>query len=155
MHLSPNHPSHLAEIVQNTDGFVAKNPSEEETIEPGFVYVAPPNKHMFIEDGKVVLATGPKENRHRPAINVLFRSAAYVYGPKAIGVILSGTLDDGTSGLWEIKRKGGIAIVQDPADALHAQMPTNAIENVAVDYVLPVADIPRLLLSLCTAEVKT
>src|SRR5215831_303891 len=134
MHLSPNHPSHLAEIVQNADGFVAKNPSEEETIKRGFVYIAPPNRHMLIEDGKVLLMTGPKENRHRPAINVLFRSAAYAYGPKVIGVILSGALDDGTSGLWEIKRKGGIAIVQDPTEALHPGMPNNAIENVSVDY---------------------
>jgi len=155
IHLSPNHPSHLPEILSGCNGFVAKNPGDEEVIEPGVIYVAPPNRHMLIEDGTAVLATGPKENRHRPAINVLFRSAAYAHGPKVIGVLLTGALDDGTSGLWTIKRRGGIAIVQDPTEALHPQMPKNAIENVAVDYVVPVADIPALLTLLCKTEVPT
>ncbi len=91
---------------------------------------------------------GPEENLHRPAIDPLFRTAARAYGRRVVGVILSGTLDDGTAGLLTIKRRGGIAVVQDPDDAMFGEMPRSAIENVEVDYVLPLADIPALLVRL-------
>jgi two-component system chemotaxis response regulator CheB len=101
-----------------------------------------------IESDHVHLSVGPKENRTRPAINPLFRSAALVYGPRVIGVILSGILDDGTAGLWEIKRRGGIAVVQLPDDAKHKDMPKSAIANVHVDYQVPVSEMGDLLISL-------
>jgi two-component system chemotaxis response regulator CheB len=154
LHLASHLPSNLPRILSSLDGWVARNPMAEEKIEPGAVYVASPDRHMLIEKGRVKSVMGPKENRHRPAVNVLFRSAAYEYGGKVIGVVLSGSLDDGTSGLWEIKRRGGVAIVQDPTDAVHPWMPRSAIENADVDYVRPVAEIPELLVSLCSSEVS-
>jgi two-component system chemotaxis response regulator CheB len=114
-------------------------------IEPGHIYVAPPDRHVLLEAGKIVVRRGPKENRFRPSIDALFRSAAYVYGPRAIGVVLSGVLDDGTSGLWSIKRLGGVAIIQDPNDAVHPEMPQNVLEHVKVDYITRSADIGSLL----------
>lgn len=91
---------------------------------------------------------------NRPAVDPLFRSAALFYGPKAIGVILSGSLDDGTAGLWEIKNRGGIAVVQDPVEALHPGMPRSAVLNVDVDHVVPLSQMGELLASLCHAEVR-
>ncbi|MGB5974703.1 MAG: chemotaxis protein CheB, partial [Nodosilinea sp.] len=104
---------------------------------PGHIYVAPPDVHMVVKPGCVRLYRGPHENRHRPAVDPLFRSAAVAYRAQTIGVVLTGYLDDGTSGLLAIKRCGGIAIVQDPDDADHPDMPSNALAAVEVDYRLP------------------
>src|SRR5688500_1144582 len=107
--------------------------------------LAQPDHHLLIEDGHMRVMRGPKENRHRPAIDPLFRSAALAYGPRVIGVVLTGSLDDGTAGLAAIKLRGGVAVVQDPNDAFYPSMPQNALENVAVDVCLPLAEIgPRL-----------
>ena len=100
---------------------------------------------MLVEKGYIRVARGPKENRFRPAIDPLFRSAAYVYGPRVIGVVLTGALDDGTAGLWTIKLRGGTAVVQEPSDALIRSMPLNALDNVAVDHRLPASEIGTLL----------
>jgi two-component system, chemotaxis family, protein-glutamate methylesterase/glutaminase len=121
-------------------------------IEPGTITVAPPDHHLLLERGFVRVTKGPKENRFRPAIDPLFRSAAYVYGPRVIGVVLTGALDDGTAGLWTIKLRGGVAVVQDPAEALHPSMPMNALQNVAVDHSLPLAQIGPLLDRLVREE---
>jgi two-component system chemotaxis response regulator CheB len=111
----------------------------------GRILIAPPDHHLLVARGHVHLDTGPKENRNRPAINALFRSAALAYGPPVIGIVLSGTLDDGTVGLWEIQRRGGIAIVQDPGEALFPDMPQNALSNLRVDYTLPLSEISGIL----------
>jgi len=108
---------------------------------------------MVLEDGRVRVTRGPKENRHRPAIDPLFRSAARWYGPRVIGVVLTGSLDDGTAGLLAVKQRGGIAIVQDPADAVAASMPRSALEIVNVDYVEPLDRIAPLLQKLVAVEV--
>src|SRR5207245_906078 len=109
--------------------------------------------HSDGRNGLLRVVRGPRENRHRPAIDPLFRSAAAAAGARVIGVILSGSLDDGTAGLLAIKRGGGIAVVQDPSDALHASMPESAIENVDVDFVLPLRELPGKLTELLKQEV--
>jgi two-component system, chemotaxis family, protein-glutamate methylesterase/glutaminase len=114
----------------------------------GHIYVAPPDHHVMIEPGTLRLSTGPRENRFRPAVDPLFRSAAQVYGAGAIGVVLTGSLDDGTAGLWTIKQLGGTTIVQDPKDALFPAMPASALQQVDVDHVVPVEEIAPLLVRL-------
>lgn len=119
-----------------------------EAIEPGRIYVARPDHHLLLEPGVVRVTRGPKENRFRPAVDPLFRSAAYAYGSRVIGVVLSGALDDGTAGLWTIKQRGGTAVVQDPEDAIHRSMPRSALQNVAVDHQVPVRAMAALLARL-------
>ena len=144
-HLAPGTKSILAEIISKAGPLKACRPEDGDRIEPGRIYVAPNDYHMLLEKGTMRVARGPKENRFRPAIDPLFRSAAYVYGPRAVGVVLTGALDDGTAGLWTIKLRGGTAIVQEPSEALIRSMPLNALDNVAVDYKLPAAEIGALL----------
>lgn len=114
------------EVVPAVDGTKLKN---------GTIYVAQPDRHLIVDHGIVRLPRGPRENRHRPAIDTLFRSAAITYGSGAIGVVLTGSLDDGTAGLQAIKQRGGMAIVQDPRDSLYSSMPQSAIDNVNVDTI--------------------
>jgi two-component system chemotaxis response regulator CheB len=137
--------SKLPAILTRSGPLSASHPEDGSPVRNGHIYVAPPDQHLIVNDGHVQLSAGPKENRHRPAVNVLFRSAALAYGPRVIGVILTGALDDGTSGLWEIKQRGGMAIVQEPSEALFPDMPRNALENVPVDRVAPLQELPRLL----------
>ncbi len=153
-HMSPDMTGILPQVLNKYGQLHAANARNGELIHPGRIYVAPPDQHMLIEDGHIRLTRGPKENRFRPAIDPLFRSAAYVYGSRVIGVILSGGLDDGTSGLYTIKEAGGLAIVQDPADAEVSSMPEHALRAVAVDHCVPVAAMPELLTRL-SAEVPT
>src|SRR5688572_3763789 len=153
MHIAPESPSILHEILSRAGALPAIHPMDQERLHAGRVYVAPPDRHLVTEPGRIRVTRGPKENRFRPAIDPLFRSAAQVYGPGAIGVILTGNLDDGTAGLWTIKQLGGTAIVQDPAQAEFPSMPDSALRHVAVDHVVRLADIPQLLVSL--TEVPT
>jgi two-component system chemotaxis response regulator CheB len=121
-----------------------------ERISGGRIYVAKPDHHLIIEPGRIRLTKGPRENRFRPAVDPLFRSAAQTYGPRVVGIVLSGGLDDGTSGLWAVKQLGGTAVVQDPHEALVASMPQSAIQHVRVDHVLPAAEIAPLLVRLAS-----
>jgi two-component system, chemotaxis family, protein-glutamate methylesterase/glutaminase len=153
LHLAPESTSVLPEILTRAGSLPAAHPRDGEAIRTGRIYVAPPDNHLLIEDGKVRLRRGPRENRHRPAIDPLFRSAARWYGSRVIGVVLTGSLDDGTAGLLAIKKRRGIAVVQDPADAFCREMPRSALETVEVDYVAPLARIPQLLEELVPVEV--
>jgi two-component system, chemotaxis family, protein-glutamate methylesterase/glutaminase len=144
-HLSPGVRSVLPTVLTKAGRLRAFHPQDGDPIRPGQIYVGPNDHHMLLERGYVRIAKGPKENRFRPAVDPLFRSAAYLYSTRVIGVVLSGALDDGTAGLWAIKLRGGTAVVQDPADAIHRSMPLNALENVEVDYKLPVSEIGPLL----------
>jgi len=152
LHTSPNAPGVLPAILTRSGPLPAMTPLSGERLLPGRIYVAPPDRHMLIEPGVIRLTTGPLENRFRPAIDPLFRSAAQVYGPAAIGVILTGNLCDGTCGLWAIKRLGGVAIVQDPDDAPFPSMPESAIRYVNADYVLRLPAIPPVLFSLVSTS---
>ncbi|MGI4787669.1 MAG: chemotaxis protein CheB [Janthinobacterium lividum] len=129
----------LPNILSRRGPLTARHPENGELIQPGRIYVAPPDHHLLIKSGRILLTRGPAENHHRPAIDTLFRSAARCCGSRVIGIVLTGTLDDGTAGLQSIKMRGGIALVQDPEEALFAGMPRSAIENVAVDAIQSIA----------------
>ncbi len=153
MHTAPDSPGVLGQILDRWGELPAATARNRERIEPGRIYVAPPDFHLLLEPGVVRLTHGPKENRFRPAIDPLFRSAAQVYGPRVVGVVMTGGLDDGASGLWAIKRLGGTAVVQDPEEAFMPSMPLSALNQVEVDYTLPVAEIPPLLVRLAGTSV--
>ena len=133
VHVSADWPSLLAKLLSDTGPLTASNPLDREDIQRGRIYVAPPDHHLTIEDGKVRVIHGPRENRHRPAIDPLFRTAAREYGPRVVGVILSGLQDDGAAGLYAVKQRGGITIVQDPNDATWKDMGTRDIAPTLVE----------------------
>ena len=147
--------SKLPAILMRTGPLPASHPQDGAPIRNGHIYVAPPDQHLLVNEGYLQLSAGPRENRQRPAVNVLFRSAALAYGPRVIGVVLTGALDDGTSGLWEIKQHGGVAIVQDPSDALFPGMPRSALENVPVDHIAPLDQLASLLVTLAGQPVSS
>jgi len=152
VHIPPDSPSRLPHIFNRSGVLNAVHPNDGDELERGKIYVAPPDHHLLLEKDHVVVRKGPKENRFRPSIDALFRSAAYVYGSRVIGVVLSGMLNDGTSGLWSIKRMNGIAIIQDPNDADHDSMPVNVLEYVKVDYKVHKQEIGPLLIQLVKEE---
>jgi len=138
----------LPEIINQAGKLPARHAVNDEPIKPGRFYVASPGQHLIIDQAKLHVTSGPSENGFRPAIDVMFRSAAKSHGRRVIGVILTGLLDDGTAGLLAVKRYGGIAIVQDPEDAMHPDMPRNALTYVEPDYCLPLDEIGPALVSL-------
>ena len=147
VHLWPHAESFLPEILRRAGPLPAQHGVHGEAVVPGRIYVAPTDRHLLVEDGKVFISHGPRENRFRPAINPLFRSAAVAHRHRVIGVILTGLLDDGAAGLWAVKECGGVAIVQ--SDPQFDEMPRQAALNVAVDHLVPLAEIPPLLVRLC------
>jgi two-component system chemotaxis response regulator CheB len=147
-HLSPSNSSILPQILTDAGSLPVSVPTDFEPLKSGHIYVAPPDHHLLLEQGYVRLTRGPKENRFRPSIDALFRSAAYAYGPRVVGVILTGMLDDGTAGLWAVKDRGGTTIVQDPKKAAAPSMPQSAMQYVEVDYSLPLSGIAPLLKEL-------
>jgi two-component system, chemotaxis family, protein-glutamate methylesterase/glutaminase len=153
MHTAPDSPGVLAQILDRSGPLKASHAENRERIRPGRIYVAPPDRHLLLEPGMMRLTHGPRENRFRPAVDPLFRSAAQVFGPRVVGVILTGGLDDGTSGLWAVKRLGGMAVVQDPDEAYMPSMPLSALGQVEVDHTLPVAEMGPLLAWLASTSV--
>lgn len=153
-HMSPEVRGVLPQVLNRYKTILAANAQDNEPIVFNRIYVAPPDRHLILEKGFVRVTRGPKENRFRPAVDPLFRSAAYSYGSQVIGVVLSGALDDGTAGLWTIRSRGGIAVVQDPLDAEVPSMPENALAAVGADYCVPVSEMGLLLVSL-SAEPAT
>jgi two-component system chemotaxis response regulator CheB len=147
-HVSATAPGTLAQLLDRAGPLPATIAQDGETFQPSHLYVAPPDHHLLIWEDRLHVARGPRENRVRPAIDPLFRSAAVAYGARVVGVILSGLQDDGTAGLLTVKRCGGVAMVQEPADALHPEMPQNALKQVEVDYCLPVSKMGSVLYRL-------
>ncbi|RYD35953.1 MAG: chemotaxis protein CheB [Verrucomicrobiaceae bacterium] len=145
LHIPPYAASILPKILAKACPLPVIHAKDGERVSGGTVYVASPDHHLLIEGGRVAVKRGPKENRFRPSIDALFRSAAHVYGPGAVGVVLSGALDDGTSGLWSIQRTGGTVVIQQPGDARFDSMPRSALEYVVPDHLLPAAEMGPLL----------
>jgi two-component system chemotaxis response regulator CheB len=148
LHIPPQSPSILPYLLERAGKLKAEHPQDGARIEHGHIYIAPPDRHLLVERNLIRVTHGPKENRYRPAVDPLFRSAARAYGPRVVGVILTGALDDGTAGLRDVKQRGGVAVVQDPLDALYPGMPKSALANVRVDYCLPLAEIAPTLVRL-------
>jgi len=142
------HPSVLPELMHSRGPNRALHARNGDTPEPGSIHIAPPDHHLLLQRGAMLLTRDAKENHARPAIDPLFRSAAVAYGARVAGVILSGRLDDGTAGLQAVKLCGGAAVVQDPADAEEPGMPQSALDNVEVDHVVPGAQLAQALAGL-------
>ena len=145
IHAPPHSPGRLVEILQRRTVLRVSWAEDDGAIEAGHVYVAPPDHHLVVEGGRTRLTRGAPEHHNRPAIDPLFRSAAIAYGPRVIAVVLSGRLDDGTAGLHTVKELGGTTVVQDPDDALHPDMPRNALAATTVDHVVPAGALGELL----------
>jgi two-component system chemotaxis response regulator CheB len=145
VHIPAQTRSWLPEILNMEGVLVARHAQDGEGIVAGRIYVAPPDRHLVLGANHVHLNRGPKEQYSRPCINVTFRSAASCCGDRAIGVVLTGELDDGAAGLWELKRRGGIAIVQNPEEAASPSMPLRAVREVETDYILRIGEIGRML----------
>lgn len=152
LHISPGSPSALARILQRAGPLPCRAATDGESLRAGQILVAPPDRHLVIEDGRVRLTLGPREQGHRPAVDVLFQSAAISRGTRVIGVVLSGTRDDGTAGLAVIKASGGAAIVQDPDEALYPGMPSSALAHVVVDAIVPSDRIAQTIAAMVNGE---
>ncbi|WP_223764431.1 chemotaxis protein CheB [Corallococcus sp. AS-1-6] len=154
LHVPAQHRGYLPDILSRSGPLPAHHPRDgEEPLEPGRIYVAPNDRHLLVEPGRVRVLKGPRENGHRPAVDPLLRSAASTHGPRVVGVVLTGALDCGTSGLMAVKREGGLAVVQDPRDALCPDMPRSALEYVAVDHCVPLEAMGTLLTRLVDTPV--
>jgi len=151
-HLSASAKSVLPQLLDRAGPLPASSPRDGDRIERGRIYVAAPDRHMLLREGKILMRRGPNENRTRPAVNALFRSAAIAYGGRVIGVVLTGLLDDGTDGLIAITAAGGTSVVQDPDDAEWPSMPRNALKRDHVDYAVPLAQLGDLLSRLVREE---
>lgn len=154
LHVPAGAPSILARIIDRSGPLPAVAAEDGAPLEPGRIYVGVPDRHLLVADHRVMLSQGPTENGHRPAINALFRSVAVTFGPRAIGVLLSGVLDDGVLGMGAVRSRGGTTICQSPDDALFPAMPINAREAGVVDRQAAAADIGAVLKELSNREIK-
>jgi two-component system chemotaxis response regulator CheB len=148
VHLPSEGSSVLDEILDRSGPLPAVFANDNDPLRTGHIYVAPANRHLIVDDDRLLLGHGSRENNSRPAIDPMMRSAAVCCGPRTIGVVLTGTLSDGASGLWAIDQCGGITVVQDPSDAEFSDMPTNALNRVKPDHVVGLGAMPKLLASL-------
>ena len=148
LHMSPTRPSALPAILARESVLPTVQATDGEPIQRGSIYVALPDRHLIVRPGHLALTAGPSENRVRPSVDVLFRSAAVAYPGRTIGVVLTGNLDDGAAGLAAIKRCGGLAVVQDPAEAHAPSMPRSALDATHVDHIAALDDIGGLIARL-------
>jgi two-component system chemotaxis response regulator CheB len=145
VHSSPDTPSLLPELLTRAGALPAQFATDGERFRHGRIYVAPTDRHLLLTDGKMEVTRAPQENGFRPAADPLFRTAAQAHGPRVIGIVLSGGLNDGTYGLAIIKQRGGIAMVQRLDEAMVTSMPLSAIQNVEVDHILAVREMPAVI----------
>ncbi|OWV92658.1 glutamate methylesterase [Rhizobium sp. R72] len=143
----------LADIFAKRAPIPVTTAIDSEVVQKGHAYVAPADRHLLVVDGVIRLGRGPRENLARPAIDPLFRSVGATYGPRAIGLVLTGLLNDGAAGLADLKRCGGVTVVQNPADAEASDMPLGALAATEVDFRAPLADLPDLLVQLAGEEI--
>jgi len=151
IHVSSRHRSVLDEILSSAGPLRALFADDGMPLRKGQIYIAPSDRHLILEGDKMVLGSGPRENSAGPAVDPMLRSAAVCCGARAIGVVLTGTLWDGASGLWAVQQCGGLSVVQEPSDAAYPDMPRNALEQVKPDHIAPLRDMPQLLTSLVDA----
>ncbi len=142
----------LIKALNSSGALVCDHAQDGQEFKNSSLYLAPSDQHMLIGEGKILVTKGARENRSRPAIDPLFRSAAVAYGNRVIGIILTGYLDDGTSGMMAIKRCGGVCIAQDPQDAAYPDMPQSVISNVGVDHCVPIAEMGVLLSNILRSK---
>jgi two-component system chemotaxis response regulator CheB len=152
LHIAPDSPSLLAEILSRAGCLPCRPAGDGDQLRPAHVLVAPPDRHLAVDGDRVRLTVGPRENGHRPAVDVLFRTAAEARGPRVIGVVLSGTRGDGAAGLALIKAAGGGTIVQDPSEALYAGMPATALAHVQVDAVVPSERVGQTIVAMVKGQ---
>ncbi len=155
MHVPDTGTSVLPQILSRRGKLPAVHPADGQSFKHGMIYVAPPGHHMRLRDGRIAISRTARENGHRPAIDPLFRSAAHEFGHRVVGIILSGTLDDGSAGMVTVGQCGGITIAQDPNEALFPGMPQSAIANDNVDMILPIAEIAKKIIELANDPVET
>lgn len=152
LHIAPSSPSALSAILQRASRLSCHPAEDGQSLRAGEILVASPDRHLVVVDDHVTLTLGPRENGHRPAIDPLFRSAAQARGRRVVGVILSGTRDDGSAGLAAIKAAGGAAVVQDPDEALYAGMPASALAHASVDAVAPSSLVASTIVAMVNGE---
>jgi two-component system chemotaxis response regulator CheB len=154
LHVPSTAVSRLPEILRRAGALPAEHADHGDIPEPGRIYVAPPDRHLIVTGGRLVLVEGPRENGVRPAVDPLFRSAAAWYRSGLIAAILSGTMDDGTAGIATVHARGGVTVAQDPGDAIAPGMPTNAIENAPIDFVVAASEMPELFTDILKGNVR-
>jgi len=149
IHLGRHAGSVLDEVLSRAGPLPANFASDHDRVTKGRILIAPADRHLIVDGDRVILGQGPRENNSRPAIDPMMRSAAACCGARTVGVVLTGTMTDGASGLWAIDQCGGTTVVQDPSDAAFPDMPTNALNRNRPDHVVPLVDMPDLLKRLC------
>lgn len=147
--------SFLPHLLQRAGPLPAEHPRDGDIPQPGHIYVAPPDLHLLIEDGRMRLVRGPKENMHRPAVDVLFRTAAQCFGPRVVGILLTGYGGDGAAGLVAIDRRSGLSIVQDPEESRAPGMPESALRLMKPDYKLRVSEIAPVVNRLVQQKIPS
>jgi two-component system chemotaxis response regulator CheB len=148
IHLPRHSRSALDQILERAGPLPVRFVAHGERLRKGRIYLAPPDRHLLIEDDRVVLGHGPRENSSRPAIDPMMRSVGACCGSRTVGVVMTGTMHDGASGLWAVDQCGGVTVVQDPSDAKFPDMPVNALNRLRPDHVVTLAAMPKLLASL-------